>query len=66
MGSAMSSFKEAVDFVILVIDAIGVLVILCGMLLATARLVMSGRRHADPYRRFRQDLGRGCSGWNSW
>ncbi|HUF22407.1 MAG TPA: DUF1622 domain-containing protein [Burkholderiales bacterium] len=59
MGSAMSSFKEAVDVVILVIDVTGVLVIIFGMLLATARLVMSGRRHADPYRRFRQDLGRG-------
>ena len=55
----MSSFKEAVDYVSLVIDAIGVLVILVRMLLATARLVMSGRSHADPYRRFRQDLGRG-------
>lgn len=55
----MPSFKEAVDYVGLVIDGAGVLAIVLGFLVATARLVVSGRQQADPYRRFRQDLGRG-------
>ena len=55
----MPTFKEVVEGFGLVIDAIGVLVIVLGLLVATARFAMSGRRAADPYRRFRKDLGRG-------
>lgn len=55
----MPSFKEVVEGVGLAIDAAGVLVIVLGMLTAITRFAVSGRRTADPYRRFRQDLGRG-------
>lgn len=59
MGSVMPTFKVAVESVGLAIDAAGVIAIVLGVLVATARLVASGRRQADPYRRFRLDLGRG-------
>lgn len=55
----MSVFKDIVEGVGLLIDAAGVLVIVLGILLAGIRLAISGRRLADPYRQFRQDLGRG-------
>ncbi len=55
----MPSFQVAMESVGLAIDAVGVIVIVLGILFATARLVVSGRRQADPYRRYRQDLGRG-------
>lgn len=55
----MPTFKEVVDGVGMVIDGAGVLVIVFGLLAATARFVASGRRAIDPYRRLRQDLGRG-------
>ena len=55
----MPTFKEVVQSVGLVIDGAGVLAILVGLVLATLRFVAVGRREADGYRRFRQDLGRG-------
>ncbi len=55
----MPTFKVAVESISLAIDAAGVIVIVLGLLVATARLVLAGRSHVDPYRRFRQDLGRG-------
>jgi len=55
----MPSFKQVVEGVGLVIDGAGVIVIVLGLLVATGRLAASGRRAPDPYRRFRQDLGRG-------
>jgi uncharacterized membrane protein len=55
----MPMFKEAVEGIGLVIDGAGVLAIVLGLLAAAFRFAASGRREADGYRRFRQDLGRG-------
>ena len=43
----------------LVVDGLGVLAIVLGLLLAAFRFVASGRQESDGYRQFRQDLGRG-------
>ena len=55
----MPTFKEVVETIGIVIDGAGVLVIVAGLLVATVRFAALGRREADGYRRFRQDLGRG-------
>jgi uncharacterized membrane protein len=55
----MQSFKQFVEGVGLVIDGAGVLVIVFGLLIAAGRFVVTAQREADPYRRFRQDMGRG-------
>ncbi|MBX3438311.1 MAG: DUF1622 domain-containing protein [Planctomycetaceae bacterium] len=55
----MPVFTRFVEDVGLVIDGAGVLVIVLGLLLATGRFVTTGRQSPDPYRQFRQDLGRG-------
>lgn len=53
----MSSFRETVEAVVLVIDGLGVLIIVLGILFAAARLAL--RRAEDRFRQVRQDLGRG-------
>lgn len=55
----MGSFRDLVEIVSLALDGIGVAVILLGVGVALYRLAATGLRAADPYRRFRQDLGRG-------
>lgn len=55
----MSSFQQWVDRVGLVIDGLGVVVIVLGILFASVRLLASWRQTREPYRRFRTDLGRG-------
>lgn len=55
----MPSFNEVVEHVGIVVDGAGVAVIVLGLVVATVRFVMSGRQMEDPFRRFRQDLGRG-------
>lgn len=55
----MPSFRSIVETVGLAIDAAGVLVIALGLLTAAYRFVLSARMTADPYRRLRQDIGRG-------
>jgi uncharacterized membrane protein len=55
----MPTFKEAVEGVSLVIDGAGVLVIVVGILIATARFGLKNHRLTDQYRRYRQELGRG-------
>lgn len=55
----MLTFREVVEGVGLVIDGLGVLVVVMGIVIATVRYVVSGRKVAEPYRRLRQDLGRG-------
>jgi uncharacterized membrane protein len=55
----MPWFKEAVDIVGLMIDGAGVLVIIVGLLVATGRFAIYGRQAIDPYRKLRQDMGRG-------
>ena len=52
-------FKQVVEAVGYTIDAAGVLVILVGLVIATVRFGKSGRQRADPYRSYRQDVGRG-------
>jgi uncharacterized membrane protein len=58
MDGFKHSFTGFVETVGLVIDGAGVLVIVVGILVALLRVVL-GPLTADPYRRFRQDLGRG-------
>ena len=55
----MPTFQHLVESVGLLIDGAGVLIIVLGLLIATGRLVLTGRQVSDPYRRLRQDLGRG-------
>lgn len=55
----MPEFRVLVESVGLVMDGAGVLVIVIGMVVAISRYSLSARRAADPYRRLRQDLGRG-------
>jgi len=56
---SMPSFNEIAEMVGLLFDGVGVLVILLGTVVATVRLAAYRRREADPYRQFRQDIGRG-------
>jgi uncharacterized membrane protein len=55
----MPTFKESVEGIGLVIDGIGVLAIILGLMVATSRYAKGGFRETGGYRRFRQDLGRG-------
>jgi len=55
----MSTFTEVVESIGLVIDGLGVLAIVFGLLDATLRYVATCRREPNGYRQFRQDLGRG-------
>lgn len=56
----MPTFKQAVVGVGLAIDAVGVVVIVVGLIVATVRFAQSNRQGgADPYRGYRQDVGRG-------
>ncbi len=55
----MSSFMGIIETVGLAIDGLGVLVIVLGLGWAILRFFTSGRQVEAPYRRFRQDLGRG-------
>ena len=55
----MPWFNELAETVGLMFDGIGVLVIVLGTLVATARLTVHRRQGADSYRQFRQDIGRG-------
>lgn len=55
----MPSFNEIAEMVGLLFDGVGVLVIVLGTVVATVRLAAYRRGEADPYRQFRQDIGRG-------
>jgi uncharacterized membrane protein len=59
VGETMPSFKEVVEGIGLAIDGAGVLAIVIGLLVAASRFATIGRREANGYHRFRQDLGRG-------
>lgn len=59
MDPFKETFTSVVEQIGLVIDGAGVIVIVVGILVAILKLITSGRDSADPYRRFRQDLGRG-------
>ncbi|MBA4191579.1 MAG: hypothetical protein C0467_26670 [Planctomycetaceae bacterium] len=55
----MPSFRDVVETCGIVIDGAGVLAIVLGLVVATGRYAVTGRRNAEGYRQFRQDLGRG-------
>ncbi len=55
----MPSFKETAETVGIIIDAVGVLVIVLGLLAAVAKYALIGRSSPEPYRRLRQDIGKG-------
>lgn len=55
----MPSFKDTVEAVGIAIDGVGVVVIVLGLIIAACRFVLVGRKTVDPYRRLRQDIGRG-------
>ena len=55
----MPAFNEVAETVGLVVDGMGILVIVVGLLVSLIRFVGSVRHRAEPYRQLRQDLGRG-------
>ena len=55
----MQSFTEVVEFVAQIIDGVGVAVIVLGLSIAAIRAAITCRHEPDPYRKFRQDIGRG-------
>lgn len=52
-------FREIVEYIAMVIDGIGTLVIVAGLVFGTTRYFTQGLKAEEGYRRFRQDLGRG-------
>ncbi len=59
MGNVMAYYREIMDGIGRAVDAVGVLVIVAGAILATGRFIIN--RHAETsksYRLYRQDLGR--------
>jgi uncharacterized membrane protein len=55
----MSHFKDLIEWIALLIDGAGVLVIVAGILIAGGRYLMQRRAGSDPYHQLRLDLGRG-------
>jgi uncharacterized membrane protein len=55
----MTAFRDVVEGVGFVIDGAGVLAIVIGIVAATYRFALTGRREVAGYHQFRQDLGRG-------
>lgn len=55
----MKTFTEVMEVIGLVIDGLGVLVIVLGLIWATFRFGAAFRRGTDGYHQYRQDLGRG-------
>jgi uncharacterized membrane protein len=55
----MSIFKQFVEGVGLIVDGAGVLVIVLGLMIAAWRYGTVAQSDRDPYRRLRQDMGRG-------
>jgi uncharacterized membrane protein len=56
----MDRFSSLVELTGLIIDGVGVLVIVAGLIFATGRFLFFGsQQEEDLFTRFRQDLGRG-------
>lgn len=55
----MESFKETIETVGLAIDAVGVLVIVLGLVIASVRFAAAKSAVSVRYRLLRQDMGRG-------
>lgn len=55
----MPSFKTLAETISWIIDGTGVAIIVLGLLYAIGRFVLRPSRQVDPYRQFREDIGRG-------
>src|SRR3954451_1773730 len=55
----MEDFTPLVETTGKIVDAIGVLVVVLGLIVAAVRFFATLRKAPDPYRQFRQDIGRG-------
>ncbi len=55
----METFTPFIETMGKIIDGVGVLVVTLGLAVATIRFFATMRRAPEPYRRFRQDIGRG-------
>lgn len=55
----MRTFKEAIEYVGIVVDGLGVTVIALGIIIASYRYLSNFGKGVDGYKRYRQDLGRG-------
>jgi uncharacterized membrane protein len=55
----MQRFTEIVELVATIIDGVGVAVVAISLSVAAFRAIFLRRNTPDPYRRFRQDIGRG-------
>ncbi len=55
----MEKFTPIVETIGKIIDGIGVLVVVLGLAVAVVRFFATMRKAPDPYRQFRQDIGRG-------
>ena len=55
----MPPFNVMAENVGLIVDGIGLGVIVLGLIAAVVRFIACGWRRADPFRQFRQDIGRG-------
>ncbi|MES1982643.1 MAG: DUF1622 domain-containing protein [Pseudomonadota bacterium] len=55
----MENFTPVIETIGKFIDGIGVLVVVLGLAVAVARFFITMRKTPDPYRQFRQDIGRG-------
>ncbi len=55
----MITFKEVSENVGVFIDGLGVAAIVVGLIVASIKYLMEGRKALDGYKRYRQDLGRG-------
>ena len=55
----MNTFREVMDLIGTALDAVGVVIVVVGALVASARFALGGGWPAgDSYKRYRQDLGR--------
>lgn len=55
----MEQFTSIIETIGKIIDGIGVLVVILGLAVAAIRFFATMRKTPEPYRRFRQDIGRG-------
>ena len=55
----MENFTPIVEAIGKIIDGVGVLVVVLGLAVAVIRFFKTMHKAPDPYRQFRQDIGRG-------
>lgn len=54
----MTQFRDVMEIIGEAMDGAGVLIVVIGATLATGRFVLRRNKEPDPYRTYRQDLGR--------